>query len=79
MSLLKKVGLYFGGKNIDSRTYVKDFWSLLAKQYGFTFYRPAPGRRLIMLERYSESLERFNWHNNLACAPGVEPAWKVIR
>jgi FkbM family methyltransferase len=76
---IRVITFEFGGCNIDSRTYVKDFWSLLVKQYGFTFYRLAPGRRLIILERYSESLERFNWQNILACAPGVEPAWKVIR
>ena len=69
----------FGGCNIDSRTYVKDFWSLLVKQYGFTFYRLVPGRRLIKLERYSESLEHFNWQNILACAPDIEPVWKVVR
>jgi len=68
----------FGGCNIDSRTYFKDFWALLVIQYGFTLYRLAPRRRLIKLESYSESLERFNWQNILACAPGVQPSWKVI-
>tara|TARA_B100001093_G_C26629826_1_gene928354 strand:+ start:184 stop:1002 length:819 start_codon:yes stop_codon:yes gene_type:complete len=75
---IRAIAFEFGGCNIDSRTYVKDFWSLLVKQYGFTFYRLAPGRRLIKLDRYSESLERFNWQNLLACAPCVEPTWKVI-
>lgn len=76
---IRAITFEFGGCNIDSRTYVKDFWSLLVKKYGFAFYRLAPGRRLIKLERYSESLERFNWQNILACAPGVKPFWKVMR
>lgn len=68
----------FGGCNIDSRTYIKDFWSLLVYKHQFSFYRLLPGRRLKCLPRYSESLEQFSWQNILACAPGVEPKWKVL-
>jgi FkbM family methyltransferase len=75
---IRAITFEFGGCNIDSKTYFKDFWTLLVKHHGFTFYRLAPQRRLIKLGRYSESLERFGWHNILACAPGVEPSWKVI-
>jgi len=68
----------FGGCNIDSRTYLKDFWRFLVDGHGFTFYRLLPGRRLLKLDSYSESIERFTWQNILACAPNVNPKWKVI-
>jgi len=68
----------FGGCNVDSRTFFKDFWQLLVYEYGFKMYRIAPGRKLISLRSYSESLERFSWQNILACAPGIKPQWKVI-
>jgi FkbM family methyltransferase len=70
---IRAITFEFGGCNIDSRTYIKDFWTLLVNQYGFTFYRLAPQRWWIKLGRYSESLERFSLQNILACAPGVEP------
>lgn len=76
---IRAIVFEFGGCNIDSRTYVKDFWSILVEKHGFTFYRLAPKRHLIKLESYSEALERFTWQNILACAPSVEPTWKVIR
>lgn len=68
----------FGGCNIDSRTYIKDFWSLLVYQHHFSFYRLLPMRRLKRLSKYSESLEQFSWQNILACAPGIKPKWKVL-
>lgn len=68
----------FGGCNIDSRTYIKDFWQLLVDGHGFHLYRLLPGRRLLQMISYSESLERFSWQNILACAPGVRPIWKIV-
>jgi FkbM family methyltransferase len=52
-----------GGCNIDSRTYLKDFHSLLARQYGYLLYRLAPGKRLVDLNSYRESSEFFSWQN----------------
>jgi len=75
---IKALTFEFGGCNIDSRTYIKDFWQLLVDGYGYTLYRQLPRRRLLRLDNYSESLERFNWQNILACAPGVEPSWKIL-
>jgi FkbM family methyltransferase len=75
---VRALAFEFGGCNIDSRTFMKDFWSLLVHEHGFTMYRIAPRRRLIQLNHYSESLERFNWQNILACANGVKPTWKVV-
>lgn len=53
----------FGGCNIDSKTYLRDFFSLLSTAYGFKIFRLAPGRRLVDMNRYSESLECFTWQN----------------
>ena len=68
----------FGGCNIDSRTFFKDFWSLLVSQHQFSLYRLLPKQRLKYLSKYSETLEQFNWQNILACAPNIEPKWKVL-
>lgn len=67
----------FGGCNIDSRTFFKDFWSLLVLDNGYRIFRILPGRRLLYLSNYSESLEQFSWQNLLACAPGVNPTWPI--
>lgn len=75
--LIKAIQFEFGGANIDSRTYMRDFWGLLHESYGYAMYRILPKRKLRKLDRYSEGLERFEWQNILACAPGVEPGWGV--
>jgi FkbM family methyltransferase len=76
--LINSLIFEFGGCNIDSRTYFKDFWNLLVKEYGFSFYRLLPKRRLQHLSRYSEVYEQFLWQNVLACAPGIKPTWKIL-
>jgi len=53
----------FGGANIDSRTYFRDFWVLL-KDY--TIYRVLRDG-LFQIGRYSESEEIFSTTNYLAC------------
>ena len=53
----------FGGCNIDSKTYFRDFFSLLHVTYGFKLFRLAPGKRLVDMNRYSEALECFVWQN----------------
>lgn len=72
------IAFEFGGCNIDSRTYIKDFWMLLSQQHQFSFYRLLPKSRLKRLNSYSESLEQFSWQNILACAPGIKPKWKTV-
>lgn len=68
----------FGGANIDSRTFVRDFWDLLVVGCGYSLYRLLPRQRLLPLSEYSERLERFVWQNFLACAPGVAPGWPCV-
>jgi FkbM family methyltransferase len=72
------ISFEFGGCNIDSRTYIKDFWSLLVDRYHFSLYRLLPKQRLKRLSEYSESLEQFSWQNILACAPNITPKWMVL-
>lgn len=75
---IRTIQFEFGGCNIDSRTYVRDFWQLLHDKYNYSFYRLIPNRKLMNLEKYSESLERFTWQNLLVCAPQVSPKQSSI-
>jgi FkbM family methyltransferase len=52
----------FGGCNIDSRTYFRDFWQLLSPQ--FTFYRMSP-LGLFRIKSYRERDETFTTTNYL--------------
>ena len=56
----------FGGCNIDSRIFVKDFHKLLVSKYSYSLYRLAPSKRLVDLNSYNESLECFMWQNLVA-------------
>ena len=64
---LRRVGLVqfeFGGCNIDTRTYMRDFWNFF-EQKGFLLYRISAGgpRRI---SQYSEALESFVTTNFIA-------------
>jgi FkbM family methyltransferase len=57
--LFKNIGAIqfeFGGANIDTRTYFRDFWYLLSPHY--TIYRVSPGG-LYEVTKYSEADETF--------------------
>ncbi len=56
----------FGGCNIDSKTYVKDFHKILVSDNGYSLYRIAPSKNLVDLNHYNESLECFSWQNLIA-------------
>lgn len=75
---IKALAFEFGGCNIDSRIFIKDFWKFLVNEYGFELYRILPARHLLKLQQYSERLEHFGWQNILACAPGVIPTWPIL-
>ena len=62
----RKVGALsfeFGSGNINSRTYFRDFWSLL-HEHGFALYRVTPSGRLLFLEDYYEDCEYFRGATN---------------
>lgn len=64
-----KVGLVtfeFGGGNIDTRTFVRDFHKLFLECSMPFFYRILPGGGLLRITEYSESLEVFLNSNFLA-------------
>lgn len=70
----------FGGCNIDSRTYFKDFFRLLSTNYGFKLFRLALGKRLVDMNRYSEALECFAWQNIVGFRDMsfVPPAYTIV-
>ena len=69
----------FGGCNIDSKTYFKDFFSLLSATYGFKLFRLAPGKRLVDMNSYSEALECFTWQNIIGFrSMSFIPPWYTI-
>jgi len=53
----------FGGCNIDTRTYVRDFWDFFMRQGMLSFHRIMPCGRLFRIESYTESLEMFRTTN----------------
>jgi FkbM family methyltransferase len=55
----------FGGCNIDTRVFFRDFWKLL-EAYGYGLYRLAPRHRLWPVEAYSEETENFLFANYFA-------------
>jgi FkbM family methyltransferase len=54
----------FGGCNIDSRTFFRDFWTFFA-EWGFVLYRIAP-LGVVRIPRYREADEFFSTTNYLA-------------
>ncbi|MBQ7577010.1 MAG: FkbM family methyltransferase [Synergistaceae bacterium] len=58
--IIKAIQIEFGGCNIDSRTFIRDFWNLLHKD--FTMYRIMKDG-LIEINQYDERLEIFTCTN----------------
>lgn len=58
----------FGGCNIDTRTFFRDFWQFF-ESHGMQLLRVAPGGYLCPIDRYVESLEQFRTMNVLAVRP----------
>lgn len=59
------VTLEFGGANIDTRTYLRDFWYFF-EPLGMDLYRITPSGYLFRVDRYFETLEQFMTTNFLA-------------
>jgi hypothetical protein len=53
----------FGGGNINSRTYFRDYWDLLTR-HGYEIYRILPGGRRLQIVRYDEDMEYFRGVSN---------------
>lgn len=61
---IKVIQFEFGGCNIDTRTYFRDFWHFLNNK-NYSLFRLSP-RGLIQVSQYSESLENFTTSNYYA-------------
>lgn len=59
----------FGGCNIDTRTFFRDFWYFF-KEADFALFRIAPSGYLHPLESYRETYEQFRATNFMAVANG---------
>ena len=55
----------FGGCNIDTRTYFRDFWQFFNGR-GMRLQRVTPGGLLVPIEAYREALEQFRTTNFVA-------------
>lgn len=64
LQFTKLIQFEFGGCNIDTRTYFRDFWSFFSDQK-FKVYRMTPFG-LSLISRYQESDENFSTTNFLA-------------
>jgi FkbM family methyltransferase len=60
-----KVSFEFGGCNIDTRTFFKDFFDFFQKQH-YKLYRIAPSGYFLPIEFYRETYEQFRTTNFLA-------------
>jgi len=62
---VKLVSFEFGGCNIDSRTFFKDFW-LFFEKYSFEILRITPSGYLHPVKAYSEICEQYKTTNYIA-------------
>jgi len=60
--MIKMVSFEFGGCNIDTRTFLRDFYYLF-NEFGFLLYRITPSGYFYPLDNYSENLELFRTTN----------------
>jgi FkbM family methyltransferase len=56
---IRMVTFEFGGCNIDTKTFVREFWQLFTRHGMTSFHRIMPSGRLFRIDRYTESLELF--------------------
>jgi FkbM family methyltransferase len=67
-SRIRMVMFEFGGCNVDSRTYFRDFYYFF-REHGFkALFRIAPSGYLAPIRRYDEALEQFGTTNYVALA-----------
>lgn len=70
---IRMVTFEFGGCNIDTKTFVREFWQLFTLHGMTSFHRIMPSGRLFRIDRYTEILELFLTTNFLVVLdPGIE-------
>jgi len=62
---VRVVTFEFGGCNIDTRTFVRDFWYFFMDFGMKSFHRIMPNGRLFRFEEYNETIETFRTTNFL--------------
>lgn len=62
---IRALSFEFGGSNIDTRTFFRDFWLLLTG-FGFSIWRIVPGGAPVKISKYHERLECFATTNFIA-------------
>lgn len=62
---IRALSFEFGGSNIDTRTYFRDFWLMLSAA-GYAIERIVPGGAPVPITRYHERLECFATTNFIA-------------
>lgn len=60
---IKAIAFEFGGANVNSRTYFRDFWDLLTG-YGYRIARILPSGQLLEIAAYDEDCEHFRSVSN---------------
>lgn len=63
--MIKFIQFEFGGCNIDTRSFFRDFYDYLIEK-GYRIYRILPNRSLLPLPKYKETYEKFRTSNFLA-------------
>jgi FkbM family methyltransferase len=59
---IKMISFEFGGCDIDTRIFLRDFYCLL-NDYGYVLYRITPSGYFYLIEKYSEKIEQFRTTN----------------
>jgi len=72
---IKMISFEFGGCNIDTRTFLRDFYYLL-KNCGFLLYRITPSGYFFPIGNYSEKLEYFRTTNFIGIRKDIADAIK---
>ncbi len=62
---VRMITFEFGGCNIDTRTYFRDYWELFQELGFVSFHRIMPSGALLKIDGYSERLEQFVTTNYL--------------
>lgn len=69
---IRMVSFEFGGCNIDTRTYFKDYWDFFYQFTGFELYRLTPSGHLTRIWKYREIYEQFQTTNFLVVFGSTE-------
>ena len=68
---IRMASFEFGGANVDTRTYLRDFWEFFEEHGMGPLHRILPSGRLAPLRGYSEADEHFRTTNFVAFQAGV--------